>query len=163
MAETGVPVSAGASGPGPASGSLLDIKGAAPDAGPRSGGLPGKQPSESGYGQPGGIGAAATAAANIARATSGNPSTQYESAEDEKKRLQREERERILNAAAPPPPASSSGGFESAEDEKKRLEREERERILSAGGGSGTGPTGSAQGPSSGGKDGDDLPAYQAF
>ncbi|KAF7967005.1 hypothetical protein HWV62_36272 [Athelia sp. TMB] len=160
VAETGVPVSAGANGPGPASGSLLDIKGAAPDAGPRSGGLPGKQPSESNYGQTGAIGTAAAAAESIASVTSGSPSQQYESAEDEKKRLQREERERILSAQGPPPPADTSSGFESAEDEKKRLQREERERILNAGG---SGPSGGAQGPPPGPKDGDDLPAYQAF
>ncbi|KZP31290.1 hypothetical protein FIBSPDRAFT_916934 [Athelia psychrophila] len=190
VAETGMPVSAGAAGPGPASGSLLDIKNAASDAGPRSGGLSGKQTSDTGYGQIGGIGAAVTSAASLASATSGNPGKQYESAEDEKKRLQREDRERLLNAQGPPPAAS--GQFESAEDEKKRLQREDRERLLNAQGppppaasgqfesaeeekkrlerqerekilnAGGSGPSGAAQGPP---KDGDDsdLPAYQAF
>ncbi|OAX42385.1 hypothetical protein K503DRAFT_779970 [Rhizopogon vinicolor AM-OR11-026] len=105
VAETGVPVSAGASGPGPASGSLRDIRRASDAAGPRSGGLPGNLPSEDLYGQP--------------RST--------ETAADEKRRLEREERERVLNAAP-----SAASGHESAEDEKKRLEREERERVLAS-------------------------------
>jgi len=117
VAETGVPLSAGAAGPGPARGSLLDIKGGSTSADPRGGGSPGyKAP---GYGQEGaGFGA------------------KYESAEDEKKRLQREERERVLAGSG-----SGSGGmsamtkprFESAEDEKMRLQREERERLLASG------------------------------
>lgn len=157
VAETGVPVSAGAGGPGPASGSLLSIKSAAADAGPKSGGLSGSQPSDSGYGQSGAIGAAIAAASSVASVTSGSPSKQYESAEDEKKRLQKEERERILSAQGPPP-SSASGQFESAEEEKKRLERQERERILNA-----AGPSGAGQDPPKDGGDDSELPAYQAF
>ena len=67
VAETGVPKSAGPDGPGPASGSLLEVK-----AG-----------HDSRVGTPG-------------QATGTTPKP-YESAEDEKKRLAREERERILN------------------------------------------------------------------
>lgn len=67
VAETGVPKSGGPDGPGPASGSLLEVK-----AGHDShGSTPGQTP--------------------------GTPSKPYESAEDEKKRLAREERERLLN------------------------------------------------------------------
>lgn len=74
IAETGVPVSAGPSGPGPASGSLHDIKAASPLAGPRSGGLPGNESQILAYGQP--------PASNVAS------SQKLESAEEEKKRLQ---------------------------------------------------------------------------
>jgi len=65
VAETGVPKSAGPDGPGPASGSLLEVK-ADHDA---HGGTPGN--------------------------TSGIASKPHESAEDEKKPLEREERERL--------------------------------------------------------------------
>lgn len=67
VAETGVPKSAGPDGPGPASGSLLEVK--AEHA--SHGGTPGQ--------------------------TIGTASKPYESAEDEKKRLAIEERERLLN------------------------------------------------------------------
>ncbi|KAF8843974.1 hypothetical protein BDN67DRAFT_1008425 [Paxillus ammoniavirescens] len=109
MAETGVPVSAGASGPGPASGSLRNVRAASQDAGPRSEGRPGDSPSQELYGTL-------------------SPTT--ETAEEEKKRLEREERERVLAAGGN---AGATPGIESAEDEKKRLEREERERVLAAG------------------------------
>jgi hypothetical protein len=143
VAETGIPVSAGENGPGPASGSLHNIHAASSTAGPKSAGLPGRRASsDAGYGQS--IAAAAVAAA------AATPS-KFESAEDEKKRLQREEREPeegvpVTLQATPStrvPPA-----FESAEDEKKRLEREQRERILKAGG-------------SDAGKDDEELPPYQ--
>ena len=65
VAETGVPKSAGPDGPGPASGSLLEVK-ADHDA---HGGTPGN--------------------------TAGIASKPYESAEDEKRRLAQEERERL--------------------------------------------------------------------
>ncbi|KAI0936583.1 hypothetical protein AcW1_000782 [Taiwanofungus camphoratus] len=132
VAETGVPKSAGSEGPGPASGSLLDLKGPSP-----RNPLPGsdtKGPygtdSLAGYGM----------------------STAYESAEDEKKRLQREERERILreggSASSSSGPAPS-GKLESTEEEKRRLEREERDRILA-------GEPGSQQPPND-----SELPPYE--
>ncbi|KAJ7103466.1 Eisosome component PIL1-domain-containing protein [Mycena belliarum] len=98
VAETGTPVSAGESGPGPASGSLHDIRAASSTAGPRSGGLPGNESNAPSYGTPGG-------------------SQKFESASEEKKRLQ------AYSEAAQqqqPPPAT----YETAEEEKKRLERE---------------------------------------
>lgn len=100
VAETGVPVAAGASGPGPASGSLRDIHRASDAAGPRSGGLPGNSPFDDLYGQP------------------------HETAAEEKSRLEREERERVSGTSRP-----ALSEHESAEDEKSRLEREERERV----------------------------------
>jgi hypothetical protein len=109
IAETGVPVSAGASGPGPASGSLRDVQAASQDAGPRSDGRPGDSASQELYGTL-------------------PPTT--ETAEEEKKRLEREERERVLAAGGN---SGATPGLESAEDEKKRLEREERERVLAGG------------------------------
>ncbi|KIM85261.1 hypothetical protein PILCRDRAFT_817260 [Piloderma croceum F 1598] len=144
VAETGIPVSAGEKGPGPASGSLLDIHGASPTAGPRSAGLPGRSSSISEYGQgvPTG-GAAATP-------------PKFESAEEEKSRLQREDRERVLAAEAPPAATQAQApAFESAEDEKKRLEREDRERVLSSGGND---APGGVSGPK---RDDEDLPPYQ--
>jgi hypothetical protein len=119
VAETGVPLSAGAGGPGPASGSLHDIKGASSSAGPRSGGLPGSVSQVPGYGQQG------------PRFGAGGGTGKYESAEDEKTRLQKEERERVLASSSALP--AGKANFESAEAEKKRLEREERERLLASG------------------------------
>jgi len=105
VAETGVPLSAGPSGPGPATGSLKNV---------RSG------PQGSGTGEQG-------------RTTSeddlyASPRPQGETAEEEKKRLEREERERVLAASN-----TSQPKFESAEDEKKRLERQEQERVRAGG------------------------------
>ncbi|KIK94914.1 hypothetical protein PAXRUDRAFT_141885 [Paxillus rubicundulus Ve08.2h10] len=111
IAETGVPVSAGASGPGPASGSLRNVRAASHDAGPRSDGRPGDYPSQELYGT--------------------LPST-TETAEEEKRRLEREERGRVL-AAGGNAGAGGVPGLESAEDEKKRLERQERERVVAGG------------------------------
>ncbi|KAG1761889.1 hypothetical protein EDD22DRAFT_1030307, partial [Suillus occidentalis] len=102
VAETGVPVAAGASGPGPASGSLRDIRRASDAAGPRSGGLPGNSPFDDLYGQ------------------------SHETAAEEKSRLEREERERVSAAG------TSRPEHESAQEEKSRLEREERERVLAS-------------------------------
>jgi len=157
VAETGIPVSAGENGPGPASGSLHDIHAASPTAGPRSGGLPGRRSSgtDLGYGQ-----SAAGAATGAAAATP----AKFESAEEEKKRLQREDRERILAAQGSPAAlqahvsalsSTPSPAFESAADEKKRLEREQREKILRA---DGSDATGGSSGPK---KDDEDLPPYQ--
>jgi hypothetical protein len=139
VAETGVPVIAGTQGPGPATGSLHDIRGASA-AGPGSNRLP----DDSGRPGPG-----------FARVgtTKNSGAAKYESAEEEKKRLQREDRDRLLTSqqTAPVP----APGHETAEEEKKRLEREERERVLSGGGN---------QGNEESPKDGDeDLPPYPNF
>lgn len=86
VAETGVPVSGGRGGPGPSSGSLLDLR------------SPSSQVSD---------------AANPP-ALEGGSTKQYESAEDEKKRLAREERERLLRGGAgssdPPDEAQAEDG-----------------------------------------------------
>ncbi|KAL5640944.1 hypothetical protein ACGC1H_001428 [Rhizoctonia solani] len=106
VAETGVPLTAGAEGPGPKSGSLSrdNVPTAVPSADPpQTGTVPPVANDE----LPGFAGA-----------------TKHESAEEEKARLAREERERLLH----------SGGLSSvhptAEEEKARLEREERDRLL---------------------------------
>ncbi|KAG9120921.1 hypothetical protein FRC07_003341 [Ceratobasidium sp. 392] len=117
VAETGVPLTAGADGPGPKSGSLsrdnvppaantatgLGV-GSVPPAGtaPQTGTVPGTTEQLPGF-----AGA-----------------TRHETAEEEKARLAREERERLLHGS------TSGGGHLSAEEEKARLEREERERVL---------------------------------
>ncbi|EDR15014.1 uncharacterized protein LACBIDRAFT_291511 [Laccaria bicolor S238N-H82] len=145
VAETGVPVSAGPSGPGPASGSLHDIRGASSLAGPRSGGLPGNESQIPAYGEP--------PASNVAS------SQKLESAEEEKKRLAAAytlHDSAVASApstATPQAAAAVSPPHESAEEEKKRLEREERERFLQAGSSQG-GP------PKKDGAD-EDLPPYQ--
>lgn len=106
VAETGIPVaSSGTGGPGPASGSLKDIRREHSES-IDARGAPPPQPSSIQLPPP--VTATAT----------------HESADDEKKRLEREERDRVLAAAAPK--------HETAEDEKKRLEREERERLLAS-------------------------------
>lgn len=106
IAETGVPLSAGPSGPGPASGSLKDPQSESQGLGTQS-------------------------VDQVPRASVddlySNAQPRSESAEEEKKRLEREERERVLAASTPQPK------FESAEDEKRRLEREEQERVRAGG------------------------------
>ena len=59
-------------------------------------------------------------------------------------------------AAAVPPPTTSSSTFESADDEKRRLEREDRERILRQGGQQ----SGQGEEPADTPRD-EDLPPYQ--
>ncbi|TFK41096.1 Eisosome component PIL1-domain-containing protein [Crucibulum laeve] len=152
VAETGVPVSAGADGPGPASGSLHDIKGASALSGPRSGGLPASEAHISPFGQsPVNSGAFGAGAA---------PS--YESAEEEKRRLQAAYSHTGATSSQIAPPVTKPGNalptthHESAEEEKKRLEREERERILRDG--SSHLDDNHAGGPP---RKEDDLPPYQ--
>jgi hypothetical protein len=88
VAETGVPVSGGPGGPGPSSGSLLDIRS-----------------SSSGLSQ------AASDVANTPVLEEGS-TKRYESAEEEKQRLAREERERLLHGDTP----SSNPPDEAPED-----------------------------------------------
>lgn len=135
VAETGVPLSAGPDGPGPASGSLHDIRKASDAAGPRSDGWPASQSPAQTYGQP--------ASASFAP---------HPSAEEEKRRLATAYSQQTP-AAAPYTATQPPQHHETAEEEKKRLEREERERILRAG----------TQGPNAPPKDhkDDDLPPYQ--
>ncbi|KAI0361232.1 hypothetical protein OH77DRAFT_1585375 [Trametes cingulata] len=143
VAETGMPKSAGPDGPGPASGSLRDLKQPSPTA-----------PSP----------AAAQSPAPVGDSLPGygaGTSAQPESAADEKKRLEREERERFLHeGGSVQSSASEQPKYESAEEEKKRLEREERERLLAAGGSSNVNPHPDAKQPPS---DDAELPPYQEF
>ena len=125
VAETGVPVSAGKEGPGPASGSL-------------AGGHKRTQSTASGPPGPG-YGEAAPSYGGVeipkyGLSDSGQP-VRYESADEEKQRLQKEERDSILQGSTQQSSGATSSSVasaytppESAEDEKKRLEREERER-----------------------------------
>ncbi|CEL58084.1 Sphingolipid long chain base-responsive protein LSP1 OS=Saccharomyces cerevisiae (strain ATCC 204508 / S288c) GN=LSP1 PE=1 SV=1 [Rhizoctonia solani AG-1 IB] len=107
VAETGVPLTAGADGPGPKSGSLSrdNVPTTAPPAGAAQTGM--VLPPNTNDELPGFAGA-----------------TKHESAEEEKARLAREERERLLHTGAP------STAHPTAEEEKARLEREERDRLL---------------------------------
>ena len=139
VAETGMPKSAGPDGPGPASGSLKDIKHTSPVTTVAPVPVAATKPSPESL--PGYAGGAAT---------------HQESAEEEKKRLEREERERLLREGGST--STEQPKYESAEEEKKRLEREERDRLLATGGSTNTNPD-SKQPP-----DGDsELPPYQEF
>ena len=99
VAETGLPVAAGPAGPGPASGSLRDIKhNVAP-------GSEAVQKHESAEEEKKRLQAAYSQAAAPAQqphlgssVSAGTPTSHHESAEDEKKRLEREERERLLRS-----------------------------------------------------------------
>ncbi|KAF8973985.1 Eisosome component PIL1-domain-containing protein [Flammula alnicola] len=143
VAETGVPLAAGPAGPGPASGSLHDIKGASNTAGPRSAGLPATEPQAQTYGQ------SPVAPAAVPVAT-------HESAEEEKRRLAASYSQSATVPATVPSASTATqppSQHDTAEEEKKRLEREERERILR----SGFNPPGV---PPKDSKD-EDLPPYQ--
>ena len=135
VAETGLPVAAGPEGPGPASGSLHDIKRASDFAGPRTGGFPATQPQPETYGQ--------------APASS---SPAYPSAEEEKRRLAASYSQQAPAPPTGPPPSTQPPQHETAEEEKKRLEREERDRLLHGGSGPSVPPKDDKE---------DDLPPYQ--
>ncbi|KAH8120425.1 Eisosome component PIL1-domain-containing protein [Phellopilus nigrolimitatus] len=155
IAETGVPLSAGAGGPGPSSGSLKDLKkqptpppsGAAPPPSGIPPQLSGTVPSSSGPGTPAGV--------DASYGVSVGKSAEFENAGAEKARLQREEHDSLLHGSAP------AQKYETAEEEKKRLEKEERDRLLNEGaskqGGSGV--------PSGKDDEADDAtpPPYQDF
>ncbi|KAI0004322.1 Eisosome component PIL1-domain-containing protein [Russula compacta] len=99
VAETGIPVSGGAGGPGPSSGSLGDIR--SPTSGSSQG-------------------APSIADTPVPKeGSSDNPPRRYESAEEEKRRLEREARERLLQGdAAAPSAVSSVPAYGSASGEK---------------------------------------------
>ncbi|RXW19868.1 hypothetical protein EST38_g5969 [Candolleomyces aberdarensis] len=149
VAETGVPLSAGASGPGPAKGSLHDLKHASTQSGvlqspPLGSVKEEKKPAVQNVSAP--APAPAPAAA---------PAIQHPTAEEEKRRLAAAYSQAHVPAPAPAPAPSTSHPHESAEEEKKRLEREERERILR-----GQAPAQQGQGKKDGEPD-EDLPPYQ--
>ncbi|KAI0673489.1 Eisosome component PIL1-domain-containing protein [Trametes maxima] len=141
VAETGLPKSAGPDGPGPASGSLRDLKQPSPVA---------ASPSASG-------GPAVTT--DVPPGYGGSAGPRLESAEDEKKRLEREDRERVLREGGDSS-LHAQPKYESAEEEKKRLEREERERLLATGSSSNPHPDPDAKQPP---PDDGELPPYQEF
>ncbi|CAG8725510.1 7703_t:CDS:2 [Acaulospora colombiana] len=120
VAETGVPVTAGAEGPGPATGTLN------PSA------------TEEVRDRPGvGYGVGTHEQAPAYGGGTAPSTTTHESAEDEKRRLAAADQAQthanagshqgglVASTSTRRPPA-----HESAEDEKRRLEREERERVL---------------------------------
>jgi hypothetical protein len=145
IAETGIPVAAGTDGPGPAKGSLHDLKHASTQSGILQS-PPSAHPTAH-YPSPSVVPIPAHAAA------------QYPSAEEEKKRLAAQYSTAHATEGSPlasqAPAAGPSTGQakanESAEEEKKRLEREERERIL----------MGDGHPPKRDGEPDEDLPPYQ--
>jgi hypothetical protein len=103
LAETGVPVTAGKSGPGPSSGSLHDIKGTkSPPAQstPLRNSASGNQTWESAEDEKKRLAASYSPALVGADPPPPKSSEQLESADEEKKRLEREERERLLRDGA---------------------------------------------------------------
>ncbi|PCH33799.1 hypothetical protein WOLCODRAFT_135329 [Wolfiporia cocos MD-104 SS10] len=94
VAETGVPKSAGSDGPGPASGSIHDLKQPSPVA---TKDTVAGQDTEGPYG----TGSLPRYVGPSGESSSGAEKPEkYESAEEEKKRLEREERERLLASGA---------------------------------------------------------------
>lgn len=106
VAETSIPVSAGPGDPGPARGSLLELKSVAPDATRKDG--------------------------DNSTTVAGAVQT-FPSAEQEKAKLKETYSQEVATPAAAGTDVAAPEHQESAEEEKKRLEREERERILAAG------------------------------
>ena len=104
--ETNNPASTGPDGSGPASKSVLDPPGTAPDATSKAGD-------------------------STSVAVAAVPA--FPSAEEEKKKLKETYSQEGARPATGPEVAAQEQR-ESAEEEKKRLEREERERLLAAGG-----------------------------
>lgn len=106
IAETGIPVSAGPEGPGPAKGSLYDIKSGSQDAPKQETAEEEKKRLAALYSPP----AQSTPPASTPAPTTSSPAVStstgqtqiYETAEEEKKRLEREEREKLLQGVAPP-------------------------------------------------------------
>lgn len=115
VADAGVPLSAGADGPGPRSGNLGRDNVPTTGAAPHTGAAPGANEQLPGF----------------------SGATHHESAEEEKARLARQDRESLLHSGT-----TSGTGNLSAEDEKARLERAERERVLHGQQTQGQGETG---------------------
>ncbi|KDQ13701.1 hypothetical protein BOTBODRAFT_55936 [Botryobasidium botryosum FD-172 SS1] len=161
VAETGVPLTGGQSGPGPASGTLSPRKGSdVLPSGPQSfADGPFRQSDATPHSQ-------TASSQQQPPSIPPRPQSQYESAEEEKKRLQREDREKVLagGSASPAAQGQSQGPFgpgqqpkhETAEEEKKRLEREERERVLSGNSGANAGAGGPGYGKNE--KEDDNIP-----
>lgn len=92
VAETGVPVSGGPSGPGPSSGSLHEIRSSSTGVSQAASDVP------------------------VAPGTEESSTNKYESAEEEKKRLAREERERLLQGEKPSAESSDPRDDAPADD-----------------------------------------------
>lgn len=147
VAETGIPISSGTSGPGPASGSLRRPADVKADNHP-----PGYSSGSTGWAS------AEDEKKRLQRQdrdqllSSGGTSSSYDPP-----------------TGAPPPAAQGAPKpYETAEDEKKRLEREERERVLQLGGASGSNnpyrgpqPPPGPSGPPQGDAPGYEPPPYQ--
>lgn len=142
VAETGVPISAGATGPGPAKGSLLGGReGSIGGTGNTSAGNPFSDPLKQSMTTSGtGTGATPSYVGGFKQEGTGGA---FPSAEEEKRRMASGDSgsgntATAMNQAQQGPPPQ----FETAEDEKRRLEREERDKLLGAGGASGMSQTG---------------------
>jgi hypothetical protein len=106
VAETGMPIAAGASGPGPKTGSLSRVSGAM-NTGSASGSVPKYESAEE---------------------------EKRRLEREERDRILTGAQPPPSAYHAPPSAASTQPAYESADEEKKRLERQERERVLRMGG-----------------------------
>lgn len=113
VAETGVPKSAGPDGPGPASGSLLDVKAEHDSYGNTPGHAAGTilKPYESAEDEKKRL-----ERERVLKQGPPAPTPKFETAEEEKKRLEREEREKLLASASNTDPASGSGKPEDGDE-----------------------------------------------
>jgi len=117
VAETGVPKSAGPDGPGPASGSLLQVKAEHDSHGTPPGHTTGaiSKPYESAEDEKKRL--EREERERVLEQGPSTPAPKFETAEEEKKRLEREEREKLLAGAGNTGPASGSGKPDEDGDE----------------------------------------------
>ena len=117
VAETGVPKSAGPGGPGPASGSLLDVKAEHDSHGSTPGHTVGTTPKPYESAEDEKKRLEREERERILKQGPSTSAPKFETAEEEKKRLQREERERLLASDSGADPASDSKNPDGNEDE----------------------------------------------
>lgn len=108
IAETGIPVTAGEAGPGPASGSLRDLH-SFPSPGPISQHSPASRTETAEEEKRRLASAYSTPEAGQSQPLQAPPAA-YESAEEEKKRLEKEARERLLHQASSQPHQDKQDG-----------------------------------------------------
>lgn len=117
VAETGIPVSAGADGPGPASGSLRDLHPSPPTEASKPASQPDPTPRyETAEEEKRRLASAYSQLGPVQGQASQVPPAPYESAEEEKKRLEREERERLFREGS-----SSQPGKDEKKDKDDEL------------------------------------------
>ena len=117
VAETGVPKSAGPDGPGPASGSLLEVKAEHESHGSTPGNTPGTTPKPYESAEDEKKRLEREERERVMKQVPSTPAPKFETAEEEKKRLEREEREKLLAGGNDTNPDSGSGEPDDNADE----------------------------------------------